>query len=501
MKKAFPRVFDTSVLREMSGGEMKIELTDDAVPFAITAARNIPFCWREEVKKQIDDLQEKGIIEPVNHPTEWCHPLVPVPKRSTDGSVTGCRLTVDFTKLNKYVKRPTHPVRGTHDAVASIERGARFFTKIDSKSGYHQVAIRREDQDLTTFMTPWGRYRYRRAVMGLISSGDVYNQRGDEVLGDIPRTCKVVDDILVWDTDYNEHLKHVWKILERCNDHGITLNGDKFVFGTDRVEFCGYEVCADGYSPDLKKTRAIAEFPQPGCVTDLRSFLGLVHQLGAFCPEISATAEPLRQLLRPKNAWVWTEDHTIAFNNVKKLLVSPPVLGFFDSKRRTVLETDAARLKGLGFCLRQQDEHGDWKLIQCGSRFLSDTESRYATIEVELLALTWAAKKCSIYLKGMQHFEVLTDHRPLVPILNKKSLQDIENPRLQSLRELLTPYNFTATWRKGAQHNIPDALSRYPVDLPAQLKKTSPCKLEVWSHASWLKQKTKEALHHLKTSH
>ena len=380
---------------------------------------------------------------------------------------TPCRLTVDFTKLNKFMKRPTHPVRGAHDAIASVECGARFFTKIDSKSGYHQVAIRTKDQDLTTFMTPWGRYRYRRALMGLISSGDVYNQRGDQILGDIPPTCKVVDDVLAWDTDYNEHIKHVWKILQCCDDNGITLNGDKFVFGADRVEFCGYEISADGYSPDQKKTRAIAEFPQPGCITDLRSFLGLVHQLGEFSPEISAAAEPLRQLLRPKNVWIWTEDHTIAFNNVKKLLVSPPVLGFFDSTRRTVLETDAARLKGLGFCLRQQDEHGNWKLIQCGSRFLSETESRYATIEVELLALTWAAKKCSIYLKGMQSFEVVTDHRPLVPILSKKSLQDIENPRLQRLRELLTPYNFTATWRKGALHNIPDALSRYPVDPPS----------------------------------
>ena len=139
-----------------------------------------------------------------------CHPLVPVPKRSTGGSVTGDRLTVDFTKLNKYVKRPTHPARGTHDAVASIKRGGRFLTKIDSKSGCHQLAIRTEDQDPTTFMTPLGRYRYRHAVLGFISSGDVYDQRGDKVIGDIPRSCKVVDDVLVRDNDCNEPLKHVW---------------------------------------------------------------------------------------------------------------------------------------------------------------------------------------------------------------------------------------------------------------------------------------------------
>ena len=130
------------------------------------------------------------------------------------------------------------------------------------------------------------------------------------------------------------------------------------------------------------------------------------------------------------------------------MLVKPPVLGFFDPKRRTVLETDAARLKGLGFCLRQQDETGNWHMIQCGSRFLTDTETRYAVIEVEMLAIVWAMKKCALYLQGLQQFEVATDHRPLIPILNGKSLQDIANPRLQRLRECLAPYNIVAVWRQ-----------------------------------------------------
>lgn len=469
MKKAFPKVFDTSApLREMSGGMMKIELTEDAVPFAVHTPRAIPFCWREEVREKLEELIQKDVIEPVNHPTAWCHPLVPVPKTSEDGSVSGCRLTVDFTRLNKFVKRPVHPVRSTHDAVASIGTGARFFTKLDAKAGYHQVPIREQDQDLTTFITPWGRYRFRRAAMGLVSSGDIYNQRGDQVLGDVPRTCKVVDDVIAWDSNYDEHLKHVWDIIKKCDDNGITLNPEKCSFATESVDFCGYRIGSSGYTPDAKKTAALSKFPQPECLTDLRSFLGLVHQMGSFSPEVAGAAEPLRQLLRPKNEWLWTEEHTRAFNAVKAALVKPPVLGFFDPKRRTVLETDAARLKGLGFCLRQQDEAGTWHLIQCGSRFLTETETRYAVIEVEMLAIVWAVKKCALYLQGMQKFEVATDHRPLIPILNAKGLQDIANPRLQRLRECLTPYNLEAVWRQGKLHAIPDALSRYPVEEPTE---------------------------------
>ena len=469
MKTAFPKVFDTtSPLREMSGGLMAIELTDDAVPFALRTPRAIPFCWREEVREQLEDMIQKDVIEPVHHPTVWCHPLVPVPKTSEDGSATGCRLTIDFTRLNKFVKRPIHPVRSTHDAVASIGTGAQFFTKLDAKAGYHQVPIREEDQDLTTFITPWGRYRFRRAAMGLVSSGDVYNQRGDEALGDIPRTCKVVDDVIIWDASYDEHLRHVWDVIKRCDDNGITLNPKKCAFAAESINFCGYTIGTSGYTPDAKKTAALSKFPRPECLTDLRSFLGLVHQMGSFSPEVAGAAEPLRQLLRPKNAWLWTEEHTKAFNEVKTALLKPPVLGFFSPARRTVLETDAARLKGLGFCLRQQDEAGTWRLIQCGSRFLTETETRYAVIEVEMLAIVWAIRKCYIYLQGMQKFEVVTDHRPLIPILNEKSLQDISNPRLQRLRESITSYNFTAVWRQGRLHAIPDALSRYPVEEPTE---------------------------------
>ena len=351
MKEAFPRVFDvTSTLRKMSGGPMDIKLTEDARPTAVSTARSIPFCWREDIRRQLDDLLEKDIIEPVEHPTEWCHPIVPVAKRSSDGTVSGCRLTVDLTKLNRYVKRPAYPVRSPHDAVASIGSGARYYTKLDSKSDYHQIPICKEDQDKTCFITPWGRFRYKRAVMGLVSSGDEYNRRGDAALGDIPRTCKVVDDILAFDTSYSAHLQHIWNILQRCDDHGMTLNPEKCSFGQDEVEFCGFKINRTGYTADGKKVRAIAEFPQPACLTDLRSFLGLVNQLGDFSPDVAVAAEPLRHLLRPKNTWSWTPMHVRAFDDVKKALVAPPVLDFFNPRRRTVLETDAARLRGLGFC-------------------------------------------------------------------------------------------------------------------------------------------------------
>ena len=195
--------------------------------------------------------------------------------------------------------------------------------------------------------------------------------------------------------------------------------------------------------------------------------MGLVNQLGSFSPHIAAAATPLRDLLRPRNEWCWSAHHGEAFKSVKSSLASPPILAHFDASLPTKLETDASRIGGFGFILRQR--HGEtWKLVQCGSRFLSDAESRYAVIELEMAALVWAAKKCTTYLRGLPHFEVVTDHRPLLPILNHKYIGEIENIRLQRMRQKLVAFNFTCVWQRDTAHSIADALSGSLLHGPAE---------------------------------
>ena len=126
-------------------------------------------------------------------------------------------------------------------------------------------------------------------------------------------------------------------------------------------------------------------------------------------------------------------------------------------------------LHGLGFILQQKQPTGEWRVVQAGSRSLTDVETRYATIELEMLAVAWAVnRKCRLFLNGLEHFDILVDHRPLITILNSKNMDEIENPRLQRLRERLSMYVFTASWRKGRDHQAADALSRSPVDLPTE---------------------------------
>ena len=126
-----------------------------------------------------------------------------------------------------------------------------------------------------------------------------------------------------------------------------------------------------------------------------------------------------------------------------------------------MLQTDASRLKGLGFALLQKHQE-TWKLVQAGSRFITETESNYAMVELKLLAVVCAMRKCRIYLQGLPNFELIVDHKPLKSILNTQTLDMVDNPRIQRLKEKLSAFIFHTTWRKGKDHVIPDALSRAP---------------------------------------
>ena len=304
--------------------------------------------------------------------------------------------------------------------------------------------------------------------MGLNSTGDSYCRRGDVVLDGISNISKVVDDIIVADTSLDDHIDRVRSVLERCRQHGITLRPEKFQFAQSRVKYCGYVISSEGKEVDPDKLAAIDKFPTPSNITDLRSFMGLVQQLGDFTPEIASEAETLRSLLQPRNVFNWTQTHEDAFNAVKQVLMKVHSLAHFDPALPTALLTDAARLKGVAYALMQQ-HGGKWKVVQCGSRFLSDAESRYAVVELELLAIAWALQKCRTFVMGLPHFEIVTDHKPLIPILNDYTLDAVENLRLrlkQRLKEKTNMYSFKAVWRRGKQHAIPDDLSRAPVSSP-----------------------------------
>ena len=190
----------------------------------------------------------------------------------------------------------------------------------------------------------------------------------------------------------------------------------------------------------------------------------MCNQLGGFVHNLSAATNPMRSLLKSRSAFVWNEDHQAAFEISKAVLLSPPVLAIFDMMKPTRLLTDASRKHGLGFVLQQQ--HGDnWKLVQAVSRYINEMEAGYSMIELELLAAVWAVQKLRLYLLGIP-FELIVDHQPLVSVLGKQTLDMIDTPRIQRLKEKTAPFTFTVRWQKGSSHLAADALSRQPTREP-----------------------------------
>ena len=457
-KEVFSDNLSTLADRTMKGSPMHIHLRDDIpiVPVKVCTATQPPINMREASDKEIQDLKAAGIIYAVTKPTRWCSRGHFVLKPGG-----GARLVTDFVQLNKFVKRPVHPFPSTKEILQNLSPTSRVFIVVDLKHGYYQVVLDDESSLLTTFMIPQGRHAYRRAPMGLNASGDEFCRRSDEALQGIPGTHKLVDDILIEAPDYATLFERFRAVLSGCKEHGITLSKKKVQIGS-QVKFAGHIVSANGTEPDPEKIQALQDFPAPADLTGLRSFLGLANQLGAFLPDLAHSSNKMRQLLKKDTAFLWTDEIDDEFVALKKLLTSEMLVKPFNISLPTELLTDASRLNGLGYILLQREADGRRRLIRCGSCALTPTQARYATVELEALAVQWAISKCDFYLRGLQEFDVITDHRPLLGIF-AKDLHELTNPRLRRLREKLVGYGMKFQWVAGKKHMIADALSRAPV--------------------------------------
>ena len=409
----------------------------------------------------MDQLEAQEIIRKVVEPTEWVHPIVLVPKK--DG---GIRLCVDFRNLNKSIVRPLFDANTPFQAVRTIPPGMKYFTVIDALKGYHQVKLDEESTALTTFSTPFGRYQYLRLPFGVCHAGDDYGRRVSDVFDDLPACRRVVEDVVEFSKTYEEHIKLVRQLFQRASDHNVSINVTKLAFAQPSAIFGGYAIDLSGFRPNPNLTRAIRDFPVPTNVTDARSFYGLCQQVGNFSTLLASTLLPLSTLLKKGFTWEWTSSHNDAFNKAKLALSVVPELAFYDPSLPTALHVDASRLNGVGFLLRQKTSPSTWRIVQAGSRFLSDAEKRYAMIELECLAASWAMDQCSQFLLGLPLFSLITDHKPLIPILNDHALDKLDNVRILRLRLKMQRYNFVASWVPGRDNSAADALSRAPVDQP-----------------------------------
>uniref|UniRef100_A0A8C7X167 ribonuclease H n=1 Tax=Oryzias sinensis TaxID=183150 RepID=A0A8C7X167_9TELE len=279
--------------------------------------------------------------------------------------------------------------------------------------GFWQILLTEESAKYTTFITPFGRYYFRRLPFGIASAPEHFQNRMSEVINSLEGVVCHMDDVLVWGRTQEEHDTRLHVVLKRLQEASISLNVEKCELSKQEVIFLGNVISANGISPDPSKTEAVKKMSEPTNVSELRSFLGTVNQLGKFIPQLAERDKPLRDLLSKKNHWVWGIDQAQAFQDLKDSLASPPLLAMYDPNRDSKVSADASSY-GLGSFLLQK-WGSDWRPVAYISRSLTPTEQRYAQIEKEALALTWACERFRNFLIG-KHFQMETDHKPLLSL-------------------------------------------------------------------------------------
>ena len=348
-----------------------------------------------------------------------------------------------------------------------------LFRSLDVWNSYHSVPIREEDKDKTTFITPWGRFRYCRAVQGYLAAGDGYTHRYDLITREMKNKVTIVDDTLPWSDTVEDNFNDVCRLLEITYKAGLIHNSDKFQFAQDTVEFAGFEITIDGVRPSRKFLDGIRSFPRPETLSEARSFFGMVNQV-SYSFAMSGEMEQFRFLLKPET-WAegvtWTKDLEDKFALAKDTIIKAVENGVkhFDKNRWTCLATDWSR-QGIGFflmqkwCQCQEIKPGccqeGWRLVLAGGRFIKPAESRYSPVEGELLAVVEGLFKAKHFLLGCEKLIEAVDHKPLLGILNDKSLADIANPRLLMLKEKTLWFNFSICFVEGKKNFGPDYLSR-----------------------------------------
>ncbi|KAJ9525206.1 hypothetical protein QJQ45_020746, partial [Haematococcus lacustris] len=404
----------------------------------------------DQLKKQLDDLLAKGFIRPSTSP--FAAPVLFVRKK--DGSL---RLCVDFRALNQQTLKNRYPLPRIDDLLDQLS-GAQVFSKIDLRSGYHQIRVAEDDIPKTAFRTRYGHYEFTVLPFGLCNAPATFQQLMNDVfkphLDDF--VLVYLDDILVFSKSAADHERHLHLTLSLLRQHQLCANLAKCAFWLDTVDFLGHIVSAAGIQPDPTKVKAVLDWPAPQDKHQLRSFLGTANYYRRLLHHHAHRVLPLTDLLRDEQPWRWGEAEQRAFADIKAAMASSPVVRPPDFSLPFTVKTDAS-LFAIGAVLTQQDSSGAEYVVAYESRKLNPAQVNYPAHERELLAVLHALTTWRHYLLG-RPFIVETDNSATTHVLTQSNLTGRQMRWTQRLAE----FDITFVHKAGKHHTVPDALSRRP---------------------------------------
>lgn len=404
----------------------------------------------ETLRKYIDDNLANGFIRPSTSPAGA--PVMFIKKK--DESL---RLCVDYRKLNNLTIKNRHPLPRIDDSFDQL-KGAKIFTKLDLQNAYHLLRIKRGDEWKTAFRCKYGHFEYCVMPFGLTNAPATFQHLINDTLRDVLDRYAIayLDDILIFSPDQQSHTEHVKSVLNKLKQAGLYCKLEKCEFNKKQVQFLGHTISEKGIQTDELKIECVKTWKIPTTVKEIQSFLGFANYYRRFILNYSTICEPLNNLLRKNTKFVWSVKVDEAFNKIKQLLISAPILIHPNQDLPFIVETDASDY-GLGCVLSQANNEGFWQPCAYYSRSFSPAERNYDIFDKEMLAIVTALKVWRHYLEGAKHpFIVYTDHKNIEYFKSAKSL----NRRHARWALMFTQFEFTITYRPGLQCTKPDALSR-----------------------------------------
>ncbi|GJW62522.1 putative reverse transcriptase domain-containing protein [Tanacetum coccineum] len=397
----------------------------------------------EELSTQLQELSDKGFIRPSSSP--WGAPVLFVKKK--DGSF---RMCIDYRELNKLTVKNRYPLPRIDDLFDQLQ-GSSVYSKIDLRSGYHQLRVRDEDIPKTAFRTRYGHYEFQVMPFGLTNAPAVFMDLMNRVCRPYLDKFVIVfiDDILIYSKTKEEHDAHLRLILELLKKEELYAKFSKCDFWLSKVQFLGHVIDSEGIHVDPAKIESIKDWESPKTPTEIRQFLGLAGYYRRFIEGFSKIAKPMTKLTQKSVKFNWGEKEEIAFQTLRQKLCSASILALPEGSENFVVYCDASH-KGLGAVLMQKE-----KVIAYASRQLKIHEKNYTTHDLELGAVVFALKMWRHYLYGTKCV-VFTDHKSLQHILDQKEL----NMRQRRWLELLSDYDCELCYHPGKANVVADALSR-----------------------------------------
>lgn len=454
-------------------GTVSLEL-DHTVKPSIQTPRRVPIAMREKLKHELESLEKAGIIVKETNHTEWVSNIVIVQR---GGLESGVRICLDPVLLNKALQRPNLQFVTLDEILPELGK-AKVFTTIDTRKGFWHVELDNESSKLTTFWTPFGRYRWTRLPFGIAPAPEIFQIKLQEVIEGLKGVECIADDLLVYgvgdtlEEALSNHNKCLEALMCRLEQKNVKLNKSKLKLCEKSVKFYGHILSDEGLKPDVSKVTAIREYPRPLNRKELHRFVGMVTYLGRFIKNLSANLTNLRKLISEEIPWKWTNLEENEFNHVKSLISDLKTLKYYDMNEPITIECDASST-GLGVAVFQRGE-----VIGYASRTLTATEKNYAQIEKELLAIVFACIRFDQLIVGNPKATVKTDHKPLLTVFQKPLLAAPR--RLQHMLLNLQRYKLTIEFVTGKNNVVADALSRASstiMDLQDEYKKENILKL------------------------